>query len=161
METTKESSGSVQEITLPLPRAASSAVSPAPTVHVHAEPEEQAAELNNRVVALPTPLAARSLSSPWRRYLLFAGIAAGVVAGSYVLLPIVSTALNTVSTDDAYINGHVTFVAPRVAGHVTTVLVDNNQRVKAGDLLVQLDKEPYQVQVDIKTSALVAAKREL
>jgi membrane fusion protein (multidrug efflux system) len=73
----------------------------------------------------------------------------------------VLTALHTVSTDDAYVNGHVTFVAPRVAGHVTTVLVDNNQRVKKGALLAQLDKEPYQVQVNIKRSALVAAQREL
>jgi membrane fusion protein (multidrug efflux system) len=78
-----------------------------------------------------------------------------------VLYPLVVVALNTVSTDDAYVNGHVTFVAPRVAGQVTTVLVDNNQRVKAGDLLAQLDKEPYQVQVNIKASAVVSAKREL
>jgi membrane fusion protein (multidrug efflux system) len=90
-----------------------------------------------------------------------AGIVTGVVAGGYVLVPLVLTALNTVSTDDAYVNGHVTFVAPRVAGHVITVLVDDNQRVRRGDVLVQLDKEPYQVQVDIKTSAVVVAKREL
>ncbi len=83
------------------------------------------------------------------------------MAIGYVLVPMVVTAMNTVSTDDAYVNGHVTFIAPRVAGHVTTVLVDNNQRVKAGDLLVQLDKEPYEVQVAIKKSALVAAKRDL
>ncbi len=89
-----------------------------------------------------------------------AGIVIGVAAAGYVLVPLVVTALNTVSTDDAYVNGHVTFIAPRVAGHVTTVLVDDNQRVKKGDLLVQLDKEPYQVQVDIKKSALVAAKRD-
>lgn len=84
-----------------------------------------------------------------------------MAAGAYVLVPFVLTSLNTVSTDDAYVNGHVTFIAPRVAGHVTTVLVDNNQRVKAGDLLAQLDKEPFQVQVDIKKTAVVAAKREL
>jgi membrane fusion protein (multidrug efflux system) len=44
---------------------------------------------------------------------------------------------------------------------VTTVLVDDNQRVRRGDVLVQLDKEPFQVQVDIKTSAVVVAKRAL
>ena len=69
--------------------------------------------------------------------------------------------LDTVSTDDAYVNGHVTYVAPRVAGQVSHVLVDDNERVKKGDLLVQLDKEPYQVQVDIKKAALVAAEAEL
>jgi membrane fusion protein (multidrug efflux system) len=69
--------------------------------------------------------------------------------------------LDTASTDDAYVNGHVTYVAPRVAGQVSRVLVDDNERVKKGDLLVQLDKEPYQVQVDIKKAALIAAEAEL
>ncbi len=66
--------------------------------------------------------------------------------GGYLLAPIVEMMLNTVSTDDAYVNGHVTFMAPRVAGQVSRVLVDDNDRVMKGDLLVQLDKEPYQVQ---------------
>jgi membrane fusion protein (multidrug efflux system) len=79
----------------------------------------------------------------------------------YFLVPWVVTALNTVSTDDAYVNGHVTFVAPRVAGQVTEVLVDDNYRVKRGALLVQLDKVPYQVQVDIKKAALVSAEADL
>jgi membrane fusion protein (multidrug efflux system) len=70
-------------------------------------------------------------------------------------------ALSTVSTDDAYVNGHVTFVAPRVAGQVVRVLVDDNNRVHKGDLLVQLDKEPYQVQVNIARAALAAAQSSL
>jgi membrane fusion protein (multidrug efflux system) len=69
--------------------------------------------------------------------------------------------LNTVSTDDAYVNGHVTFVAPRVRGQVTKVLVDDNYRVKKGDLLVQLDKEPYEVQVNIKKAAVATAEANL
>ena len=39
--------------------------------------------------------------------------------------------------------------------------MDDNYRVKKGDLLVQLDKEPYQVQLDIKKAALVAAEADL
>lgn len=69
--------------------------------------------------------------------------------------------LNTASTDDAYVNGHVTFVAPRVAGQVARVLVDDNNRVHRGDLLVQLDPEPYQVQVDIAEAAVAAAQAEV
>jgi membrane fusion protein (multidrug efflux system) len=69
--------------------------------------------------------------------------------------------LNTVSTDDAYVNGHVTFVAPRVAGQVSKVLVDDNYRVKKGSLLVQLDKEPYQVQVALKEAAVEVAETNL
>ena len=84
----------------------------------------------------------------------------GLAVGGYFLSP-VKTMLNTVSTDDAYVNGHVTFVAPRVAGQVSRVLVDDNYRVKKGDLLVQLDKEPYQVQVAIKQAAVAAAEADL
>ena len=68
---------------------------------------------------------------------------AGLALGGSFLAPIVQTMLNTVSTDDAYVDGDVTFVAPRVAGQVSRVLVKSNYRVKRGDLLVQLDKEPY------------------
>jgi membrane fusion protein (multidrug efflux system) len=77
------------------------------------------------------------------------------------LKPTVETMLNTVSTDDAYVNGHVTMVAPRVSGQVTRVLVDDNYRVKKGALLVQLDKEPYQVQVAIQQAAVRAAQADL
>src|SRR5262245_10614969 len=69
----------------------------------------------------------------------------GVVALFVALfegVPWLRTALSTVSTDDAFVNGHVTFVAARVPGQVTRVLVDDNNRVRGGDMLVQLDKEP-------------------
>ena len=69
-------------------------------------------------------------------------------------------AMNTVSTDDAYVNSHVTFTAPRVAGQVAKVLVDDNYRVKKGDLLVQLDKEPFQVDVNIKQAAVDSAQAD-
>jgi membrane fusion protein (multidrug efflux system) len=81
--------------------------------------------------------------------------------GGYALAPTVKTMLETVSTDDAYVNGHVTYVAPRVAGQVRRVLVDDNERVKKGDLLVQLDREPYQIQVDLKKAAVVNAEADV
>ncbi len=88
-------------------------------------------------------------------------IVAALAIGGYFLTLWVVTALNTVSTDDAYVNGHVTFVAPRVVGQVIKVLVDDNYRVKKGELLVQLDPEPYQVQVAIKKAAVQAAETDL
>jgi membrane fusion protein, multidrug efflux system len=131
-----------------------------PTAHAPATPAEEVDPAGKQATAQASP-AARSSSRISRKQFIVAGTLVGVAAAGYLLLPIVRTALNTVSTDDAYVNGHVTFVAPRVAGYVTAVLVDDNQRVRSGDLLVQLDKEPYQVQVNIKTSAVVAAQREL
>ena len=97
----------------------------------------------------------------YRKWLLLAGTVAALAVGGYFLVPWVNTALNTVSTDDAYVNGHVTLVAPRVSGQVMKVLVDDNQRVKKGDLLVQLDKEPFQVQVSLKRAAVRVAEANL
>jgi membrane fusion protein (multidrug efflux system) len=96
-----------------------------------------------------------------RKWLLGAGAVAALVAGGYFLVPWVDTVLNTVSTDDAYVNGHVTIVAPRVSGQVAGVLVDDNQRVKKGDVLVRLDKEPFQVQVALKRAAVRVAEANL
>ena len=76
-------------------------------------------------------------------------------------IPWIEEMLNTVSTDDAFVNGHVTFVAPRVAGQIFRVLVDDNNRVRKGDLLAQLDKEPYQVAVSEKQAAVDTAKADL
>ncbi len=74
------------------------------------------------------------------------------------LIPWVLHGLHTVSTDDAYVNSHVTFVAPRVAGQVARVLVDDNNRVRQGEVLVEIDPEPYRVQVAIKHAALDTAR---
>jgi membrane fusion protein, multidrug efflux system len=125
---------------------------------VAAQPTPQAPTAAPPAPTLPTT---RSPAHPWRKWLLLAGALVGLVVGGYLLAPEVETWLNTVSTDDAYVNGHVTLVAPRVAGQVSQVLVDDNMRVKKGDVLVQLDREPYQVQVDIKKAALDAAETDL
>jgi membrane fusion protein (multidrug efflux system) len=76
-------------------------------------------------------------------------------------IPLIRLTLNTVSTDDAYVNGHVTFVAARVRGQVSRVLVDDNNRVHKGDLLVELDEEPFQDAVAVKRAAVDTAKADL
>jgi membrane fusion protein (multidrug efflux system) len=52
------------------------------------------------------------------------------------------------TTDDAQIDGHIHPVSPRVTGTVVKLLVTDNQRVKAGDVLLVIDPKPYQVAVD-------------
>jgi membrane fusion protein, multidrug efflux system len=59
------------------------------------------------------------------------------------------------------VNGHVTFVAARVHGQVFRVLVDDNNRVHKGDLLVELDKEPFQDAVAVKKAAVDTAQADL
>jgi membrane fusion protein, multidrug efflux system len=51
-------------------------------------------------------------------------------------------------TDNAYLAGHVSAVSARIAGVVTKVLVDENQMVKAGDVLAELDSADQDVRVD-------------
>jgi membrane fusion protein, multidrug efflux system len=95
-----------------------------------------------------------------RRWLI--GIAALVAAVLlFVGIPWVIRALNTISTDDAYVNGYVTLVAPRVSGQVIRVLVEDNNRVKKGDVLLELDPKPYQIQVAIRQAAVDTAQAHL
>jgi len=71
------------------------------------------------------------------------------------------TSGNTVSTDDAFVSSHVTLAAPRVGGQIKRVLVEDNNRVHKGQLLVQLDTEPFQVQVNIALASVAAAAADL
>ena len=107
------------------------------------------------------PLSAARPAHPYKKWFLLVGIVVVVAGATYFLVPLISTALNTVSTDDAYVNGDVTYVAPRVNGQVARVLVADNNVVRKGELLLELDSEPYEVQVNIAQAAVDAAKAEL
>jgi membrane fusion protein (multidrug efflux system) len=76
-------------------------------------------------------------------------------------IPWIRLTLNTVSTDDAFVNGHATFVAARVRGQVARVLGDDNKRVRKGDLLVELDKEPFQTAVAVSRAAVDTAQADV
>lgn len=111
-------------------------------------------------VRLASPVPADN-PRPRRRWRIWVIGAAVLLVAVLAGLPRLLAALRTVSTDDAYVNGHVTLVAPRVPGKVVRVLVEDNNRVRRGDLLVQLDKEPYQVQVNIAQAAVAAARSDV
>ncbi len=106
----------------------------------------------------PAHAAPKSSLSKWLIWIVLLLILAGAGVASK---PWLEKSWNTVSTDDAFVNGHVTFVAPRVSGQIARVLVDDNNRVHKGDLLVQLDPEPYQVLVNIATAAVASAQADL
>ncbi len=107
----------------------------------------------------PVPPAAQRST---RRRLLLSALGVLVLAAAlWFGIPYILLTLSTVSTDDAFVNGHVTFVAARVHGQVSRVLVDDNDRVRKGDLLVQLDKEPFQDAVAVKKAAVDSAQADL
>jgi len=62
------------------------------------------------------------------------------------------------STDDAQIDGHIDPISPRVSGTVVRVLVDENQVVQAGTLLVELDPKDYEVAVQRARADLADAE---
>jgi membrane fusion protein (multidrug efflux system) len=62
------------------------------------------------------------------------------------------------NTDDAQVNGHLIQVSARISGQVAKVYVDENQLVKAGDVIAELDPADYQVAVENAEAALASAQ---
>lgn len=93
-----------------------------------------------------------------RRKLVFGSIA---LVGAVVALLYGWHGRNRESTDDAYIQADIVIVSPKVGGTVKSVAVVENQTVKTGDLLVELDPADLQVQVLQAQANLDAAKADL
>ena len=68
---------------------------------------------------------------------------------------------NQESTDDAYTDGNAITIAPRVAGYVVTLAVNDNSYVHRGDLLVAIDKREYQAQLDAARAQVGLARAQL
>ncbi|MDD5304264.1 MAG: HlyD family secretion protein [Elusimicrobia bacterium] len=72
-------------------------------------------------------------------------------AGTAALLALAAFAATrppSASTDDAFIEAHVIPVSAKISGHVARVLVDDNQVVKAGDVLAEIDARDIQTRLD-------------
>jgi membrane fusion protein (multidrug efflux system) len=65
------------------------------------------------------------------------------------------------STDDAYVGGNVTTIAPHVSGFIAKVRVADNQRVKAGQVLIELDRSDYQSALDTAQAVVEARDASL
>jgi membrane fusion protein (multidrug efflux system) len=88
-------------------------------------------------------------------FFLFLLIAAGV--GIYFWLQ----SRQYESTDDAEVEAHLNSISSRVDGSITRVYVDNNQIVKAGDPLVDLDPRDFQVTIDQTRAQLAQAHSQV
>jgi membrane fusion protein (multidrug efflux system) len=65
------------------------------------------------------------------------------------------------STDNAYIRGDVTSLAPKVAGYVIAVEVEDNQAVRAGDVLFRIDDRDYRARLAQAVANVAAAQARL
>ena len=63
-------------------------------------------------------------------------------------------------TDDAYVTAHIALIAPRISGQVASVEVDDNQQVKAGQVLVTLDPRDYETAVAAAQAAVERDKAQ-
>ena len=66
-----------------------------------------------------------------------------------------------VSSDDAQVDGHISAISSKVSGNVVDVLVNDNQAVKAGDVLVRIDPRDYQARVDMARAAVLEAENHV
>ncbi|MBQ0710470.1 MULTISPECIES: HlyD family secretion protein [unclassified Ochrobactrum] len=66
-----------------------------------------------------------------------------------------------VSTDDAYVQGDIASIAPKVTGYIENIPVVANQQVKAGDVIFQLDAGDYQIALDEAEAKLATQKETL
>jgi len=64
------------------------------------------------------------------------------------------------STDDAFVDGHITNVAPKIAGRIDKVFIDDNQLLKKGDPVVEIDPRDYHAQLKQKQAALDSTKAQ-
>ena len=88
-------------------------------------------------------------------------LALALVVG-FLLFLWVADRLTSSETDDAFVEGHIVNIAPQMAsGHITRYLVEENDSVKQGDLLAEIDPTSYQDQVHVARSQLEAAQAQL
>jgi membrane fusion protein, multidrug efflux system len=117
---------------------------------------ENASRVKTTVEELKLEPPQKGLANPRTKRLLFAG-------GLVVLAAMVGLFLyyrNRESTDDAQVDGHITQISSKVYGRVAEVLVNDNQAVKAGQILVKLDPRDYQAALDQAKAQLTLAESD-
>jgi membrane fusion protein (multidrug efflux system) len=92
------------------------------------------------------------------RFAILGAVAA--LAVIVALIPVIHSALIHESTDDAFIDGHIIGIAPKVAGEVLAVHVQDNQLVKEGDPILEIDPRDYQAKVAEHRGKVAAAEAE-
>jgi membrane fusion protein (multidrug efflux system) len=127
-------------------------------------PAEEFVMQNGTAQPAPASLPQTKPNAPSKskRRLVLAGVLGlGLVAGGIAGVRWYLDSLRYVSTDDAFVDGHLERVAPQVAGRVVRVVVQDNQEVKAGDVLVEIDPADYQSAVASATAQLATANAEI
>src|ERR1700760_1433547 len=124
------------------------------------EDEVAAPDKPARPAASHAPKAKKKLHPLIDRYKKPALIGLGIVAAIAVIFYAYDSFTHE-ETDDAYVTGHLHNVAARINGVVTSVKIDDNQRVKADDVVVTLDPTEYQAMEMAATANLQNSDADL
>ena len=121
---------------------------------------ERPVSANDAVAALPgvtaIPAPAKKLNL---RKMLLTGAALVALAGAvWYGYDYWTVGQYLVSTDDAYVKADNTTISPKVSGYLSTVLVGDNERVKAGQILARIDDRDFKVALDQAKADVAAAK---
>ncbi len=109
----------------------------------------------------PAPQAATAAAranAPSRKRFIALGVVAVVACAGVAYW---AHSRHFVETDDAQIDGNISNVSPRVSGNVTGVYVVENQRVKEGDVLAEIDPVDLKIAVDEARAAVAQAQAQL
>ena len=88
-------------------------------------------------------------------------LAVGLMAGALGIAGYFRFIAPYESTDNAFIESHVTPIAPQVSGRVARLLVQDNQMVKQGDVLVEIDPRDFEVKLAQARAVLAGTKSRL
>jgi membrane fusion protein (multidrug efflux system) len=116
----------------------------------------KAGDASNTAAAAPVASAGRRLRVV--KILVLLAILAGAGVGAKQLWGYFDS---YESTDDAQIEGHLNGISSRISGTVTAVHFENNQRVAAGEVLVELDPRDYRVSLEQAKASLGLAASQL
>jgi membrane fusion protein (multidrug efflux system) len=97
-------------------------------------------------------------SSRWKRLPAIVAGSLALAALFFLGLHYLAASLTHESTDNAFLDGNIVSIAPKVSGQVKKVFVDDNQPVKTGDVVAEIDPRDYEIQLSQKKSALGAAE---
>ena len=117
------------------------------------ESKPEAPHILEKEITPPPPRSKKS------RLKLFFGVAVVIVVVAVIFYYLCCVAPYE-STDDAFIDGYVTLISPRVPGQVARLAVTDNQEVKAGDVLVEIDPRDYETSLSQAKADLAAASSQ-
>jgi membrane fusion protein (multidrug efflux system) len=146
-------------------KAQAKAIGPTPVVEGAGESEARAAEVEEEL-AEPDG-AGDEPGKPIKKRPLYKRPVFLVVAAVVLILGVIFGirywlyARAHESTDDAFIDGHIIPISPKVSGYVAKVYVSTNQEVKKGDLLAEIDTRDYEARLAQAEAALQAGMARL